>query len=204
MCESYSRCLLRVSVAQICQALGWDSVQISACDLLTDVLQRYLQGLGRGCHRYCELYGRTDPILDDVGEAFALMGVNLHELEDYIHNIEPVTFPHQIPSFPVSKNNVLQFPQPGSKDAEERKEYIPDYMPPIVSSQEEMTVKYFACSDTCTYGDSQCFKEIKAKGLHFEKEEENFILPNTPFSVNRFDRTFLTNPSNEIETTRFH
>ncbi|NXC66325.1 TAF3 factor, partial [Anhinga anhinga] len=81
--------------------------------------------------------GRTDPILDDVGDAFKLMGVNLHELEDYIHNIEPVTFAHQIPSFPVSKNNVLQFPQPGSKDAEERKEYIPDYMPPIVSSQEE-------------------------------------------------------------------
>ena len=80
--------------------------------------------------------GRTDPILDDVGDAFKLMGVNLHELEDYIHNIEPVTFAHQIPSFPVSKNNVLQFPQPGSKDAEERKEYIPDYMPPIVSSQE--------------------------------------------------------------------
>ncbi|KAJ1076600.1 hypothetical protein K5549_008299 [Capra hircus] len=80
--------------------------------------------------------GRTDPILDDVSEAFQLMGVSLHELEDYIHNIEPVTFPHQIPSFPVSKNNVLQFPQPGSKDAEERKEYIPDYMPPIVSSQE--------------------------------------------------------------------
>ncbi|XP_031215290.1 transcription initiation factor TFIID subunit 3 isoform X1 [Mastomys coucha] len=137
MCESYSRSLLRVSVAQICQALGWDSVQLSACHLLTDVLQRYLQQLGRGCHRYSELYGRTDPILDDVGEAFQLMGVNLHELEDYIHNIEPVTFPHQIPSFPVSKNNVLQFPQPGSKDAEERKDYIPDYLPPLVSSQEE-------------------------------------------------------------------
>lgn len=64
MCESYSRSLLRVSVAQICQALGWDSVQLSACHLLTDVLQRYLQQLGRGCHRYSELceyragYGR--------------------------------------------------------------------------------------------------------------------------------------------------
>ncbi|CAI5786504.1 transcription initiation factor TFIID subunit 3 isoform X1 [Podarcis lilfordi] len=137
MCESYSRWLLRVSTAQVCQALGWDAVQLSACDLLTDVLQRYLHSLGRGCRRYCELYGRTDPILEDVGEAFNLMGVNLHELEDYILNIEPVTFAHQIPLYPVSKNNVLQFPQPGSKDAEERKEYIPDYMPPIVSSQEE-------------------------------------------------------------------
>ncbi|OBS78136.1 hypothetical protein A6R68_19479 [Neotoma lepida] len=56
MCESYSRSLLRVSVAQICQALGWDSVQLSACHLLTDVLQRYLQQLGRGCHRYSELW----------------------------------------------------------------------------------------------------------------------------------------------------
>lgn len=55
MCESYSRSLLMVSVAQICQALGWDSVQLSACHLLTDVLQRYLQQLGRGCHRYSEL-----------------------------------------------------------------------------------------------------------------------------------------------------
>uniref|UniRef100_A0A8D0BTG5 TATA-box binding protein associated factor 3 n=1 Tax=Salvator merianae TaxID=96440 RepID=A0A8D0BTG5_SALMN len=137
MCESYSRWLLRVSVAQVCQALGWDSVQLSACDLLTDVLQRYLHALGRGCRRYCELYGRTDPILEDVDAAFKLMGVNLHELEDYILNIEPVTFAHQIPSFPVSKNNVLQFPQPESKDAEDRKEYVPDYLPPIVSSQEE-------------------------------------------------------------------
>ncbi|KAM9310902.1 transcription initiation factor TFIID subunit 3 isoform 2-T2 [Gastrophryne carolinensis] len=137
MCESYSRSLLRVSVAQICQALGWDSVQVTACDLLTDVLHRYLQQLCRGAHRYSELYGRTDPVLDDVGQAFKLEGVNLHELEDYIHNIEPVTFPHQIPSFPVSKNNVLQFPPPGSKDVEDRKEYIPDYLPLIVSAQEE-------------------------------------------------------------------
>lgn len=55
MSDSYSRWLLRVSVAQVCQALGWDSVQLSACDLLTDVLQRYLHSLGRGCRRYCEL-----------------------------------------------------------------------------------------------------------------------------------------------------
>ncbi|XP_061496379.1 transcription initiation factor TFIID subunit 3 [Rhineura floridana] len=74
MCESYSRWLLRVSVAQVCQALGWDSVQLSACDLLTDVLQRYLHSLGRGCRRYCELYGRTDPILEDPPPPDCLLG----------------------------------------------------------------------------------------------------------------------------------
>uniref|UniRef100_A0A3Q3NDD5 TAF3 RNA polymerase II, TATA box binding protein (TBP)-associated facto n=1 Tax=Mastacembelus armatus TaxID=205130 RepID=A0A3Q3NDD5_9TELE len=137
MCESYARSLLRVSVAQICQALGWDAVQVTACDLLSDVLHRYIQQLARVCHRYSELYGRTDPVLDDVGQAFRLLGVSLSELEDYVHNLEPVAFAHQTPLFPVSKNNVLQFPQPGARDAEERKDYIPDFMPPLVSLQEE-------------------------------------------------------------------
>lgn len=80
--------------------------------------------------------GRTDPVLDDVSQAFRLLGVSLSELEDYVHNLEPVGFAHQTPLFPVSKNNVLQFPQPGARDAEERKEYIPDYLPPLVSLQE--------------------------------------------------------------------
>ncbi|KAL0968741.1 hypothetical protein UPYG_G00271120 [Umbra pygmaea] len=140
MCESYARSLLRVSVAQICQALGWDAVQLTACDLLSDVLHRYIQQLARGCHRYSELYGRTDPVLDDVGQAFRLLGVSLSELEDYVHNLEPVGFAHQTALFPVSKNNVLQFPQSGGGirgEAEDRKDYIPDYMPPLVSLHEE-------------------------------------------------------------------
>ncbi|XP_077424581.1 transcription initiation factor TFIID subunit 3 isoform X2 [Vanacampus margaritifer] len=137
MCESYGRSLLRVSVAQICQALGWDAVQLTACDLLADVLQRYIQQMGRVCHRYSELYGRTDPILDDVSQAFRLLGVSLGELDDYVNNLEPVAFPQQLPAFPVGKNNVLQFPQPGAFFAEERKDYIPDYLPPLVSLQEE-------------------------------------------------------------------
>lgn len=137
MCESYARSLLRVSVAQICQALGWDAVQLTACDLLSDVLHRYIQQLARSCHRYSELYGRTDPVLDDVGQAFRLLGVSLSELEDYVHNLEPVGFAQQTPLFPVNKNNVLQFPQTGVRDADERKDYIPDYMPPLVSLQEE-------------------------------------------------------------------
>ncbi|XP_049578321.1 transcription initiation factor TFIID subunit 3 [Syngnathus scovelli] len=137
MCESYGRSLLRVSVAQICQALGWDAVQLTACDLLADVLQRYIQQMGRVCHRYSELYGRTDPVLDDVSQAFRLLGVSLSELDDYVNNLEPVAFPQQLPTFPVAKNNVLQFPQPGAQFAEERRDYIPDYMPPLVSLQEE-------------------------------------------------------------------
>ncbi|KAI4895389.1 hypothetical protein NFI96_024124 [Prochilodus magdalenae] len=148
MCESYARSLLRVSVAQVCQALGWDAVQLSACDLLSDVLERYLQQLARGCHRYSELYGRTDPGLSDVDQAFGLMGVSIAELEDYINNLEPVAFSQSIPQFPVSKSSMLQFPAAGFEtDARnalrgERREYIPEYFPPLVSLQEAFRVRF--------------------------------------------------------------
>ena len=146
MCESYAHSLLRVSVAQICTALGWDAMELTACDLLADVLHRYLQQLSRGCHRYSELYGRTDPALEDVGQAFKLLGVSLSELEDYVNNLEPVSFAHQTPLFPITKNNVLQFPQPGGREAEERKEHIPDYLPPLVSLHEGTAFKHLPSS----------------------------------------------------------
>ncbi|KAI7791817.1 Taf3 protein [Triplophysa rosa] len=142
MCESYARSLLRVSVAQMCQAVGWDAVQLSACDLLSDVLERYVQQLVRSCHRYSELYGRTDPGLSDVDQAFGFLGVSIAELEDYVNNLEPVGFPQTIPQFPISKSSVLQFPAAGfdtdARDAlrGERRDYIPKYFPPLVSLQE--------------------------------------------------------------------
>ncbi|ROL50141.1 Transcription initiation factor TFIID subunit 3 [Anabarilius grahami] len=142
MCESYARSLLRVSVAQMCQAVGWDAVQLSACDLLSDVLERYVQQLARSCHRYSELYGRTDPVLSDVDQAFGLLGVSIAELEDYVNNLEPVGYPQTIPQFPISKSSVLQFPAAGfetdARDAlrGERRDYIPEYFPPLVSLQE--------------------------------------------------------------------
>uniref|UniRef100_A0A671LLN0 Transcription initiation factor TFIID subunit 3 n=1 Tax=Sinocyclocheilus anshuiensis TaxID=1608454 RepID=A0A671LLN0_9TELE len=105
MCESYARSLLRVSVAQMCQAVGWDAVQLSACDLLSDVLERYLQQLARSCHRYselCESGERRDyipeyfpphvslqedeeeeePVPADMGTSAEAMQVSLGEEED--------------------------------------------------------------------------------------------------------------------------
>lgn len=54
MSQNYSRNLMRISVAQICQNLGWNSAQSSSLEVLTDVLERYLTQLGGICHRYSE------------------------------------------------------------------------------------------------------------------------------------------------------
>lgn len=88
--------------------------------------------------------GRTDPGLSDVDQAFGLLGVTIAELEDYVNNMEPVGFPQTIPQFPINKSSVLQFPAAGFEtDAREalrgeRRDYIPEYFPPLVSLQEGM------------------------------------------------------------------
>ncbi len=90
----------------------------------------------------CPADGRTDPGLSDVDQAFGLLGVSISELEDYVNNMEPVGFPQTIPQFPISKNSVLQFPAAGFEtDAREalrgeRRDYIPEYFPELVSLQE--------------------------------------------------------------------
>lgn len=40
--RDYVRASLGVATAQICQSLGWHSVQKSSHDVLTDVLERYI------------------------------------------------------------------------------------------------------------------------------------------------------------------
>ncbi|KAI8764249.1 transcription initiation factor TFIID subunit 3 [Biomphalaria glabrata] len=131
MSRKYSRSLLRISVAQICQNLGWHSAQSSSLEVLTDVLERYLSQLGGICHRYAEQFGRTQANLDDLGLAFRHMGINLSELEDYVRHVEPVPFAHEVVAFPAPKPAVnLGFPNPRSREVlQHREEHIPSHMP---------------------------------------------------------------------------
>ena len=54
MVESYSRDILKVVVAQICQTIGWHAIHSTAIELLTDVLRKYIHELGHTAHRYGE------------------------------------------------------------------------------------------------------------------------------------------------------
>ena len=54
MATDFSRNVLRVAVAQMCQNLGWNSVQSTAMEILTDVLERYMCEIGRFSCRYAE------------------------------------------------------------------------------------------------------------------------------------------------------
>lgn len=102
MSSQFAQSILRVAVAQICQNIGWHSVQSSPIDLLVDILQRYLLELSKTAHKYCNQYGRTEPNLDDLGLAFKELGILIQEMEEYANNVEPVAFAHKVSAFPVA------------------------------------------------------------------------------------------------------
>ncbi|XP_067129011.1 transcription initiation factor TFIID subunit 3 isoform X2 [Centruroides vittatus] len=108
MSSQFAQGILRVAVAQICQNIGWHSVQSSPIDLLVDILQRYLLELSKTAHKYCNQYGRTEPNLDDLGLAFKELGILIQEMEEYANNVEPVAFAHKVSAFPVAHPSNLQ------------------------------------------------------------------------------------------------
>ncbi|KAK7102595.1 transcription initiation factor TFIID subunit 3-like [Littorina saxatilis] len=140
--EEYSRSVLRVSVAQICQNLGWNATQTSPLELMTDVLERYLEEIAKISHRYSEQFGRTQPNLDDLGLTFRHMGINLGELEDYVRHVDPVPFAHEVVSFPAPKTTNLQFPNANSREIlHHREEHIHEHLPHMFPGMEDEVVQ---------------------------------------------------------------
>ncbi|XP_064607437.1 transcription initiation factor TFIID subunit 3-like isoform X2 [Liolophura sinensis] len=128
MAAEYCRGILKVCVAQLCQNLGWNAIQSTPLELMTDVLERYLTELGKTTQRYCEQFGRLDPNLDDLGLAFFHLGIPLGELEEYVRHLDPVLFAQDVVSFPVRKSNNFQFPK-SREIQQEREEHEPDHLP---------------------------------------------------------------------------
>ena len=54
MCDGFNHAALQLAVAQICQSMGWDGLQKSSHDLLTDVLRHYLEEIAKSAHGYCQ------------------------------------------------------------------------------------------------------------------------------------------------------
>lgn len=58
--DDYARSAARVASAQLAEASGFDAVQTSSLDVLSDLLLRYIAQLGTASHAYAELANRTD------------------------------------------------------------------------------------------------------------------------------------------------
>ncbi|XP_038053314.1 transcription initiation factor TFIID subunit 8-like isoform X2 [Patiria miniata] len=115
---------LRVAVGVICMESGFDRANESCLESLTEMLQSYLTELGRSARTYCELAGRTLPMVTDVGMALTGMGSNVKGLAHYARRRRRFPPLHQDRSKQSQPCKALQ--------ASERKphpSYIPDHLP---------------------------------------------------------------------------
>lgn len=135
MMDNFNREVLRVAVAQICQSMGWDALQKSTHDTLTDVMQRYLEEIGKVAYGYTQLCNRTKPNLEDLQLAFQDTGVAVDELENYVAQVDPVQFIHPFATYPRCKPCRLQHPSKG--EIVDRADFYSEYLPPLPKVCEE-------------------------------------------------------------------
>ncbi|KAG4066162.1 hypothetical protein HA402_010364 [Bradysia odoriphaga] len=135
--NAYTQQILKVTVAQLCQTIGWNSISNTPLELMSDILNKYIKEIATQTHRYSELYGRTEPNLDDVALAFKDMNVNIADLEEYVNNVDPVPCAIDVPKYPAHKESHLNFLKPGSKEVVTRPVHIHEYLPPMYAERED-------------------------------------------------------------------
>lgn len=132
--------LLRISVAQICQTIGYHVIQATPFELLQDILHKFLHEIARDLHRQVEHYERTEANLNDIYITLSNLNVNITELSDYANNVEPVPLSVEVPKFPAHKNTNLNFLKPGSKEVLIRPVHIYEYLPPILPADPQSSL----------------------------------------------------------------
>ncbi|CAH1393162.1 unnamed protein product [Nezara viridula] len=130
MVDTYTRHAIRVSVAQICQIIGWTSIHSSPLEILTDILQEYIFNLSKIASNYAMLYGQTEPNMNHLALAFKDMGISLIELEEYVTYVETSSV-LEVPKYPIPKESHLNHLKPGSREVVTRPVHIHEHLPPM-------------------------------------------------------------------------
>lgn len=137
MSTEYSRSVLRMVVAQICQTIGWHSINSTPLEFMVDLMQEYILRISKLTHQYAEILGRTEANLNDLGLAFQHMNIDIQELTEYIKNVDYVPSPITVPKFPIRRENHLNFLKPGSREVVTRPVHVHEHLPAMYPDTEE-------------------------------------------------------------------
>ncbi|XP_026470336.1 transcription initiation factor TFIID subunit 3-like isoform X3 [Ctenocephalides felis] len=137
MMNVYTQHILQTVVAQICDTVGWHSIQSTPLELLMDLLHRHLTMTATSMKEYAELFGRTEPNLNDLALVFKDKKISIGDLEEYVQYVEPVPFIKPVPQYPIPRESHLNFLKPGSREVLTRPVHIHEYLPPMYPEQEE-------------------------------------------------------------------
>lgn len=135
--DDFIRQTLGISVAQICENIGWHSITDSSIKIMTDILHHYINNLSVTTKKYAEHANCDVPDIEDVEKAFRQKSISLTELRRYIKSTGPVKFPHNIPPLYVPGKNVFNVIKPGSREIVTRPIHIHEHLPTLYTEQVE-------------------------------------------------------------------
>lgn len=135
--DDFVRQTLAISVAKICENIGWHSISDSSMRIMTDVLHHYLSDLSVTSKKYAEHAYCDVPDVSDVEKAFRQKSISLSTLRRYIKSTGPVKFPHSLPVLNISGKNSFNAMKPGSREIVTRPIHIHEHLPTLHSESIE-------------------------------------------------------------------
>eukprot|EP00047_Mylnosiga_fluctuans_P010018 m.14201 g.14201 ORF g.14201 m.14201 type:complete len:611 (-) comp2913_c0_seq1:326-2158(-) len=125
--EAFCNELTTISVAQLAQQAGFQSINSAACEALVDLARRYIGQLGTQAAECANHFGRSQTSLDDVALAMDSMGASVTAMERHLFTAHlqpfaranPPPFPAEVPPASV---RAMSGPRP---------EYVYSHMPPF-------------------------------------------------------------------------
>ncbi|CAL1679588.1 unnamed protein product [Lasius platythorax] len=120
------RKILNQVVCSILVECGYETCEKQALETLTEMLQSFIVETGASARNYCELSGRTEPLIADVILALINMGMKVDNIETYAKRQNRTVLPTLQQQTQSKQLNILQA---GVKQG--HPSHIPNYLPPF-------------------------------------------------------------------------
>ncbi|XP_015517026.1 transcription initiation factor TFIID subunit 8 [Neodiprion pinetum] len=120
------RKVLNHVVCSILVENGFETCERQALETLTEMLQAFIVEVGDSAKNYCELSGRTEPLIADVILALINMGIKLEGMETYGKRLNRTVLPQLQQQIQAKQLNILQA---GVK--QNHPSHIPNHLPPF-------------------------------------------------------------------------
>ncbi|XP_050537309.1 transcription initiation factor TFIID subunit 3-like [Daktulosphaira vitifoliae] len=137
MADEFINQTLAISVAQICDNIGWHSITDSSMKIMRDMLHHYIVDLSVQIKKYSEHNNCLVPGINDVEKAFLQKRISLAELRRYIKQTGSVKFPHSLPPLNISGKSTFNIMKPGSREIVTRPIHFHEHLPTLYSEQIE-------------------------------------------------------------------
>ncbi|XP_011705617.1 PREDICTED: transcription initiation factor TFIID subunit 8 [Wasmannia auropunctata] len=118
------RKILNHVVSSILVECGYEMCDKQVLETLTEMLQSFIVEIGASGRNYCELSGRTEPLIADVILALINMGMKLDNIETYAKRQNKTILPTLQQQTQAKQLNILQA---GVKQG--HPSHIPNYLP---------------------------------------------------------------------------